>query len=37
MTKERFIQHQVQSAIQEEEGFDLLSMGKPKARDVIAM
>jgi CO dehydrogenase maturation factor len=30
MTKERFIQHQVQSAIQEEEGFDLLSMGKPE-------
>jgi len=30
MTKERFIQHQVQTAIQEEEGFDLLSMGKPE-------
>ncbi|MFH1191731.1 MAG: AAA family ATPase [Candidatus Omnitrophota bacterium] len=30
MTKERFIQHQVQAAIQEEEGFDLLSMGKPE-------
>ncbi len=30
MTKERFIQHQVQSAIQEEEGFDILSMGKPE-------
>lgn len=30
MTKDRFIQHQVQSAIQEEEGFDLLSMGKPE-------
>ncbi|MFH1061905.1 MAG: AAA family ATPase [Candidatus Omnitrophota bacterium] len=30
MTKARFIQHQVQSAIQEEEGFDLLSMGKPE-------
>jgi len=30
MTKERFIQHQVQSAIQEEEDFDILSMGKPE-------
>lgn len=30
MTKERFIQHQVQTAIQEENGFDLLSMGKPE-------
>ncbi|MDD5130287.1 MAG: AAA family ATPase [Candidatus Omnitrophica bacterium] len=30
MTKERFIQHQVQAAIQEENGFDLLSMGKPE-------
>lgn len=30
MTKERFIQHQVQSAIQEEDGFDILSMGKPE-------
>lgn len=30
MTKERFIQHQVQSAIQEADGFDLLSMGKPE-------
>ncbi|MDP2927456.1 MAG: AAA family ATPase [Candidatus Omnitrophota bacterium] len=30
MTKERFIQHQVQAAIQEEDGFDLLSMGKPE-------
>jgi len=30
MTKERFIQHQVQSAIQEENGFDILSMGKPE-------
>ncbi len=30
MTKERFIQHQAQSAIQEEEGFDILSMGKPE-------
>ena len=30
MTKERFIQHQVQAAIQEEEGFDLLNMGKPE-------
>ena len=30
MAKERFIQHQVQAAIQEEEGFDLLSMGKPE-------
>jgi len=30
MTKERFIQYQVQSAIQEQEGFDILSMGKPE-------
>ena len=30
MTKERFIQHQLQAAIQEEDGFDLLSMGKPE-------
>ncbi|MFA6358210.1 MAG: AAA family ATPase [Candidatus Omnitrophota bacterium] len=30
MTKERFIQHQVQTAIQEETGFDLLNMGKPE-------
>lgn len=30
MPKERFIQHQVQSAIQEEEGFDILTMGKPE-------
>jgi CO dehydrogenase maturation factor len=30
MAKERFIQHQVQSAIQEENGFDLLNMGKPE-------
>jgi len=30
MAKERFIQHQVQAAIQEEDGFDLLSMGKPE-------
>ena len=30
MTKERFIQHQVQAVIQEEDGFDLLSMGKPE-------
>lgn len=30
MTKERFIQHQVQAAIQEEDGFDLLAMGKPE-------
>lgn len=30
MAKERFIQHQVQAAIQEENGFDLLSMGKPE-------
>jgi CO dehydrogenase maturation factor len=30
MTKERFIQHQVQAAVQEENGFDLLSMGKPE-------
>jgi len=30
MTKERFIGYQVQSAIQEEDGFDILSMGKPE-------
>jgi CO dehydrogenase maturation factor len=30
MTKDRFIQHQVQTAISEEDGFDLLSMGKPE-------
>jgi len=30
MAKERFIQLQVQTAIQEENGFDLLSMGKPE-------
>ena len=30
MAKERFIQHQVQAAIQEEDGFDLLNMGKPE-------
>ena len=30
MPKERFIQLQVQAAIQEEDGFDLLSMGKPE-------
>ena len=30
MAKERFIQFQVQSAIQEENGFDILSMGKPE-------
>ncbi|MFH0918130.1 MAG: AAA family ATPase [Candidatus Omnitrophota bacterium] len=30
MAKERFIQLQVQEAIQEEDGFDLLSMGKPE-------
>jgi CO dehydrogenase maturation factor len=30
MAKERFIQYQVQAAIQEEDGFDLLSMGKPE-------
>jgi len=30
MAKERFIEYQVQSAIQEEDGFDLLSMGKPE-------
>jgi CO dehydrogenase maturation factor len=30
MTKERFIQHQVQTAIREEDGFDLLNMGKPE-------
>ncbi len=30
ITKERFIQHQVQMAIQEEDGFDILTMGKPE-------
>jgi len=30
MAKERFIQHQVQAAIVEEDGFDLLNMGKPE-------
>jgi CO dehydrogenase maturation factor len=30
MAKERFIQLKVQEAIQEEDGFDLLSMGKPE-------
>ncbi|MDD5561405.1 MAG: AAA family ATPase [Candidatus Omnitrophica bacterium] len=30
MPKERFIEYQVQSAIQEEDGFDILSMGKPE-------
>ena len=30
MAKERFIQLKVQAAIQEEDGFDLLSMGKPE-------
>ena len=30
MTKDRFIQHQVQATIQEEDGFDLLSMGRPE-------
>jgi len=30
MTKDRFIQLKVQTAIQEEDGFDLLSMGKPE-------
>jgi len=30
MTKERFIQLKVQAAIQESDGFDLLSMGKPE-------
>ncbi|MDD5120350.1 MAG: AAA family ATPase [Candidatus Omnitrophica bacterium] len=30
MTKERFIQLQVQTAVQEENGFDLLNMGKPE-------
>lgn len=30
LTKERFIQYQVQSAIQEKDGFDILSMGKPE-------
>lgn len=30
MTKERFIQHQLQLAVQEEDGFDMISMGKPE-------
>jgi len=30
MTKDRFIEYQVQSAIQEADGFDLLTMGKPE-------
>jgi len=30
MPKERFIEYQVQSAVQEEDGFDILSMGKPE-------
>ncbi len=30
MPKERFIQQQVQLAIQEEDGFDILTMGKPE-------
>ncbi|MBU0548469.1 MAG: AAA family ATPase [Candidatus Omnitrophica bacterium] len=30
MAKDRFIEYQVQSAIQEEDGFDILSMGKPE-------
>jgi len=30
MTKERFIQFQVQSAVQEGDGFDILNMGKPE-------
>lgn len=30
MSKERFIQHQVQAAIREDDGFDILSMGKPE-------
>jgi CO dehydrogenase maturation factor len=30
MTKERFIQYQLQSAIREGNGFDILSMGKPE-------
>ena len=30
MTKERFIEYQIQSAIQEEDGFDILSMGRPE-------
>lgn len=30
MSKDRFIQHQVQSAIYEGEGFDILTMGKPE-------
>ena len=30
MDKERFIQHQLQAAIQEEDGFDILNMGVPE-------
>lgn len=30
MTKDRFIEHQVQTIINEAEGFDLLTMGKPE-------
>ncbi len=30
MTKDRFIEHQVQTIIHESEGFDLLTMGKPE-------
>ncbi len=30
MTKERFIQYQLQSAVREGNGFDILSMGKPE-------
>jgi len=30
MPKERFIEYQVQTAIQEEDGFDLLTMGRPE-------
>ena len=32
ITKERFIQHQVQMAVQEEDGFDILTMGKPEGQ-----
>ena len=31
MTKDRFIEYQVQTAIEEAEGFDILSMGRPEA------
>jgi len=30
MPKDRFIEYQIQSAIQEDEGFDLLTMGRPE-------